>query len=332
MINLHLNGDIVRCPDVQDAKKKTREHYAASYKCPFGVIEYDCQVRNNYHLAHRITDERCDCHLQSCRDYKQEYDESGFLWRRYVCPKMNRQYINSLKKKSFFISTQVYRKMASATHDLVKSSRHKTLFLVLSFPKFKKVPNEKQINECFSKFVENLRSHYGCTGYVAVREYGENTNRVHFHIILSMPYHSFIVLNRAWCSAISDYCDFSPCALRSKAKSLYINSPIRAVKYCCKYFAKSKFTRSETRIVFISNNLIKTPVKMFNTGVQTLLEGYKGIYIQQTSDYSTCYRITNDREFMKYCNEFLYDYFEKSYNYPLFNKKPPDFNVPGPDF
>jgi hypothetical protein len=331
LINLHLNGDIVRCPDTADSKKKVRERYASEYKCPFGVVEYDCQVRNNYHLAHRLTDTRCDCHLRSCQDYKENY-EMGFLWREYVCPKMRDQYAHSIKKKTFEITSQVYRKMASATHDLVKSSRNKSLFLVLSFPKFKITPNEKQINQCFSKFVENLRKNYKCSGYVAVREYGEHTNRVHFHIILSIPYISFTTLNLAWCAAISDYCDFSPCALRSKAKSLYIKSPIQAIKYCCKYFSKSKFTRSSTRLVFMSNNLIKKPVKIYNTSIQSILEGYKGIYIQQTSDFSTCYRITNDRSFMQYCNEYLYETFEKAYNYPLFSKKPPDFVVPAPDF
>jgi hypothetical protein len=326
-----LNGDIVRCPDVADSKKKVRERYAAEYKCPFGVTEYDCKVRNNYHLKHQLTNIRCDAHLQSCVDYK-EVTDNGFSWKMFVCPKMQAQYIHSLKKKSFFISTQVYRKMASATHDLVKSSRHKTLFLVLSFPKFKINPNEKQVNQCFSNFVENLRKNYGCTGYVAVREYGEQTHRIHFHIILSIPYTSFTILNSAWCHSISDFCDYSPAALRSKAKSLYIKNPVRAIKYCCKYFAKSKFTRSETRLVFISNNLIKTPVKVYNTNVQSILEGYKGIYIQQTSDYSTCYRITNDKSFMEYCNNYLYDTFENAYNYPLFSKKPPNFIVPNRDF
>jgi hypothetical protein len=245
---------------------------------------------------------------------------------------MQAQYIHGLKKKSFFISTQVYRKMASASHDLIKSSRHKTLFLTLTFPPFKITPNEKQINQCFSRFVENLRENYGCSGYVAVREYGEKTNRIHFHIILSIPYTSFVNLNNAWCHSISAFCDYSSTALRSTKSSLYIHSPVKAIRYFCKYFAKSKFTRSETRLVFISNNLIKNPIHVYNTSVQGILEGYKGIYIQQTSEYSTCFRITDAVSFMKYCNEYLYEAFENAYNYPLFSKKPPDFVVPGPDF
>ena len=331
MINLHLNGDIVRCPDVQDSKRKVRERYEANHKCIFGVKECDCPVRNIYQLRNRIVNTRCDCHLQSCKEYK-EVTDNGILWRMYVCPKMRLQYIHSLKKKSYYISSQVYRKMASAAHDLIKSTRYKTLFLTLTFPKFKKVPNEQETNQCFSRFTENLRKNYGCTGYVGVREYGKTTHRLHFHIIMSIPYHSFVTLNAAWCHAIQDFCDFSPVALRTTKRSLYIKTPIKAIRYFCKYFSKTKYTRSDTKLYFISNNLIKNPIKIYNTDVRTILKDYKGIYIQQTSDYSTCFRITNERSFMSYCNEYLYEAFEKEWNFPLFSKKIPDFIRPAPDY
>jgi hypothetical protein len=333
MINLHLNGDIVRCPDVQDAKLRLQGSYQATGKCIFGVRECDCPTHNGFNTLHRLNDEtRCDCYLQSCRDYKEVEDESGYLWRMYVCPKMRNQYVNSLKKKSYFISSQVYRKMSSACHDLVKSSPHKTIFLTLTFPQFKLIPNEKQINQCFSKFIENLRSNYDCSGYIAVREYGENNNRVHFHIILSMPYCKFVTLNSSWCSAISNYCDFSPSALRTTSKSLYVKTPIKAIRYFCKYFSKSRYQRSDTKLVFMSNNLIKKPVSVYDTGVETILKGYKGVYIQQTSDYSTCFRITNDKSFMEYCNNYLYETFENAYKYPLFSKKWHNLVVPAPDY
>lgn len=331
MINLHLNGDVVRCPDTVDSKKRLRERYEKAHKCIFGIREYECQTRNKYQKKHSVIGERCDCHTARCRDYK-EVNYGGFVWRMYVCPKMNLQYIHSLKKKTFYISPQVYRKMASASHDLIKSSKHRTLFLTLTFPKFKIEPNENQVNQCFSRFVENLRKNYNCSGYVAVREYGENTQRIHFHIILSMPYTNFTILNSSWCSAISEFSDFSSCALRSTAKSLYIKNPIKAIRYFCKYFAKARFQRSETRLVFISNNLIKNPIKIYNTNPRDLLAGYKGVYIQQTSDFTTCYRITDVKSFMRYCNDFLYDAFEKEYNYPLFNKGSANFCVPSSNY
>lgn len=331
MINLHLNGDIVRCPDVQDAKKRLAERRESEYKCKYGIIEYDCQTRNNYHLRHRITDKRCDCHSARCRDYK-EVTDGGMVWKMFVCPHMNLQYIHSLKKKSYFISSQTYRKMASASHDLVKSSRNRVLFLTLTFPKFKIEPNEQEYNECFSRFLHNLRQNYGCSGYVGVRERGEDNNRVHFHLLLSIPYYSFVTLNAAWCHAIQHFCDFSPLALRTTKQSLYIKNPIKAIRYFCKYFAKSRYQKSNARLVFISNNLIKEPIKIYKTNPRDLLSCYKGVYIQQTSDFTTCYRITNDKSFMEYCNNFLYDAFEKAYNFPLFTRKMANFCVPGPDY
>lgn len=332
MINVHLNGEVVRCPDIAEIKRRAAERHEAAGRCCFGVRECECATRNEYHLTYNLSNVKCDCNSTTCRDYKSYYDSDGRLWRKYRCPNMQRQYVNSLKSKSFYISTDTYRQMSSAAHDLIRSSQYKTLFLVLSFPKFINKPiTEKDANKCFSKFVENLRENYQAVGYVAVRENGETNNRLHFHIVVSMPYHSFVDLNNAWCHAIRDYCHYSPCALRSKKDSLYIKSPVQAIKYVCKYFSKSRFTRSKTRIVFISNNLIRKPVPVVGS-VNKILDGYKGIYINQTSDYSTCFRITNDKELFRFFYNFIYPTFENHYKISLFSKKMPDFVVPAPDF
>ena len=236
-----------------------------------------------------------------------------------MCPGSRSRKSTGNMQKTYTIDTGVYRKLASSAHDLVKSSpKNKSLFLTLTFPPFKIIPNEKQINECFSKFIENLRRNYGCVGYVGVREYGEITNRVHFHVICAMPYHSFVDINRAWCHSIRTFCPFSKSALRTTKQSLYIKSPIKAVKYVCKYFSKSRGVKSETKLYFISNNLIRKPIQR-NIPVSLLLNGYNGIYIQQTSDYTTCFRITDERSFMSFCQEYLYNEFMNEYKYPLFN-------------
>ncbi len=331
MINIHLNGEIVRCPDIVDAKKRLAEQREATNRCIFGVPECRCQVFQQYAIRNSLIKTRCDCYSGRCKEYK-EVKEGQYLWRKYVCPRMQLQYINGLKQKEFGITSQTYRAMASATHDLIKSTAYRTLFITLTFPPFKIEPNEKQINECFSRFVENLRKNYGCNGYVAVRELGETNNRQHFHIVLSMPYHPFLILNSAWCHSIQKFCDFSTCALRTTKKSLYIKNPVKAIRYCCKYFAKTRGQKSGARLVFISNNLIRKPIKRYKIVLQELLEGYKGIYIRQTSDFTTCFRITNDREFMRFCHNYLYEAFENDYKYPLFNKGSANFNVPSPDY
>jgi len=59
----------------------------------------------------------------------------------------------------------------------------------------------------------------------------------------------------------------------------------------------------------MSNNIIQKPKGIYGS-VYDLLKDYKGIYIQQTSDFTTCYRITNLKEFGRFCHNFLYPFFE----------------------
>lgn len=303
MLNIHLNGDIVRCPDISAIQKR-----AAERKEKNGICVY------NYKMCD------CDARKSTISEYDKFYESNICkIAGSDLCPgKKVKKELGDMVK-TYKINTAIYRKMASATHDLVKSShKNKSLFLTLTFPPFKIVPNEKEINHCFSRFVENLRHTYKCTAYVGVREYGENTNRVHFHLVCAMPYTSFTIINRAWCRAIREFCDFSPSALRTTKQSLYIKSPVKAVKYICKYFSKSRGVISKTKLYFISNNLIRKPIKR-NYMVTELLEGYKGIYINQSSDYTTVFRVTDERSFMSYCHEFLYNEFEKEWDFPLFN-------------
>jgi len=315
MINLHLNGDIVRCPDIRAIKIRLAETRLKEGRCKYGIHEIKCPVWVNHCMARpeiKSLSYFGRCYLSGCDD----------------CPLRKKRVETGLMQKSYRIDNTNYRKMASAAHDLVKTSKNKTLFLTLTFPKFKSKPNEKQINESFSKFIENLRSNYNCSGYVAVREYGSIGNRVHFHLLCSLPFTDFVTLNSAWCHSISDYCEFSKNAVRTTKETIFIRNPGKALRYVCKYFAKSKGQSSETRLIFMSNNLIKKPISV-TYDVNTILKGYKGIYINQTSDYSTCFRITDPDEFMRFCNEFLYEEFNKAYNFPIFSNKIADFYSPG---
>jgi hypothetical protein len=315
MVNVHLNGDLVRMPDISAAKKRAYELRDKKHICKYNVYENSCASWQN---------------SLKCWQNVKDFNNTGrcMLSGSDLCPGHVSQKKQGEIKKTFKIDNPVYRKLSSAAHDLVKSSQKKTLFLTLTFPPFKHNPTENEINHCFSKFVENLRENYSCSGYVAVREYGENTHRVHYHILCSLPYTDFVTLNRAWCHAISNISDFAGNAIRTTKETLFIHNPGRALRYVCKYFAKSKYTTSSTRIVFISNNLIKNPIRL-KINVTDLLSGFKGIYINQTSDYTTCFRITNPEEFDRFCKEFLYDAFEKEFNYPLFSKKNPVFYSPG---
>jgi hypothetical protein len=296
MINIHLNGDIIRCPDISEIKKRLNEVRDSHNICRYNMHEDNCEAWQQSLINWQSVKRNSNC--GRC-----------MLGGSISCPGHLRQTETGKKEKSFKIDNVNYRKLSSSAHYLVKKSVYKTLFITLSFPKFKTKYNESQINQCFSKFMENLRANYNCTGYVAVRERGRINNRYHFHLLCSIPFTDFAILNSAWCSAISDICHYSKNAVTSDKKTLFIRNPGRALRYVCKYFAKSKGQYSQSRIIFISNNLVKRPVKCYSNPID-FLKGYKSIQISQTSEWSTAYRITDTKEFDRFCNEFLYELFD----------------------
>jgi hypothetical protein len=298
MINIHLSGDIVRCPDIKEIQRR-----AAIVREQHRICVY------NYH------EDTCETWQQSLKCWQNVKNTNNCgrcnLSGTAVCPGHTDRANKGNRTKQFKIDSQVYRKVSSAAHYLVKESDNKVLFITLTFPQFKKKVTYNEINSYFSKYVENLRKNYNCGGYIAVREFGEKTHRVHFHLLLSIPFVPFSVLNDSWCHCIKDICAYSPNAVTSDKKTLFINKPGRALRYVCKYFSKCRGQNSKTRLVFMSNNIIQKP-KQYQDSIESLLSGYKGIFIQQTSDYSTSFRITDSKDFDHFCNTFLYPFFELS--------------------
>lgn len=319
MINLHLNGDIIRCPNIVEIKRRSAEQKDAHNICIYNIHEDSCSTWINS--------------LKNWQAVKQ-FNCAGRckLSGSDSCPGHQARKTTGKKDKFFNIDNVNYRKLSSAAHYLVKTSQHKTLFITLTFPQFKNGYNEKQLNECFSKFVENLRQNYNCTGYVAVRERGKRgTNRYHYHLLCSIPFVPFADLNNAWCAAISDICYYSKRALTSDKKTLFIHNPGRALRYVCKYFSKSKGQCSKSRIIFISNNLVKKPAHFDNTNceyytINDLLNSFKSVSSRQTSEFSTAFRINDSKEFEFFCDNVLYKFFNlprsvpvNLYSYPLKN-------------
>lgn len=329
MINVHLNGDVVRCPDIREIQKRASEIRDKHNICRYNIFESGCQtwIDNYIHFqTHKNDLSYRRCCLAGCD----------------ICPGHIRQRDRGKAKKKFSVNNQVYRKISSAAHYMVKQSKHKTLFVVLSFPKFKIKPNDKQINECFSRFVENLHNNYGVKYYIGVRERGEKTNRVHFHLLFSMRYINFTYLNDAWNHAISNFCEFSPSAFRTKKNNVIIKNPGFALRYACKYFAKQRGATSDSRLIFISNSLLFKKIYQYNTITGEILKdangkeiykrepllikpvknksindifcNYKSVFIQQTSDFTTCFRITDKLQFDEFCWKYLYSLFELTNN------------------
>jgi len=304
MVNVHLNGDIVRCPDIAEIHKKAAELRDKHRICKYNIHENTCPVWLIAVRSHKHCGRCCLACSAECPGHKIR-KKTGNM------------------KKQYKIDNATYRKIASASHYMVKESKYKTLFITLTFPQFKKRKyNESEINKSFSRFAHNLHEIYGVKYYIAVKELCPTSGRPHFHMLLSIKFTDFNILNGAWCAAISNICYASKNALRTEKNKIIIRSPDRAMRYACKYFAKCRGSRSNTRIVFLSMPLILKP-KNEVISVETILKGYKSIYICQSSDYTTTFRITDQKEFRRFCTLYLYALFELSDNKTDF------FGIPG---
>ena len=349
MINVHLNGDLIRCPDISEIHKRGSEIRDKHNICCYGYLKYNCE-----------------CFLQSLKeDKKIKKVEPGRSCPYSGCLNCSGHKLrveHGKKEKTYSINNQVYRKISSASHLMVKISENKILFVTLTLPpfkykQFKKCKNgicqkifESEINRCFSKFIHNLHENYGCRDYIAVKEYCPSSGRPHFHLLFSLRFTSFIDLNSAWCSALSDICFSSKNAFTSKKGSVIIRNPGRALRYACKYFAKNRGSRNNTRLVFVSNNLLSHSEKSFITdasgvvlsevkkrvsnivkheyynSINDILENYKSISILQTSDYSTRFRITDNFDFDRFCTNYLYNLFDLKQNNTDFEGLPGSLN------
>jgi hypothetical protein len=311
MINVHLNGDVIRCPDIAAIHLRNAALKESHRICKYNYLEDDCKAWQDSLL-----------NWQSVK--KNDTCGRCMLSGSILCSGHLKQVETGNKEKSFKIDNQVYRKIASSSHYLVRESKSKTLFITLTFPQFKKKVSYHEINNYFSRFVENLRTNYNCGGYIAVREFGKNTHRVHFHLLLSIPFVPFPVLNAAWCNCIKDICSYSGSAILSDPKTRFIKNPARAMRYVCKYFAKCKNQKSSSRLIFVSNNILQKPIQMRDSSEYGFLDSFKFDYMKQTSDYTTCFRITDAKEFDRFCDKFLYPLFELSVKKRVFYAFPLD--------
>lgn len=161
---------------------------------------------------------------------------------------------NGKKKKSFMIDMPTYRKISSSAVNLFRNKVNQLIFFTLTFPE-----NIEHINanECFSKFIENLKENYKLNGYVCVHEYTKK-GRSHYHIIADFPFRNVFNLNRAWCSAFSDYMRGSGNALRfpKSYKGAVVKNLGACVRYICKYFGKDKYKPYDARCYFISRDVL----------------------------------------------------------------------------
>lgn len=315
MISVHFNGEIVRHMDSQRINQ-----WKAAQRDNLGMCKYGVAFLN------------CASWVRYCQDRPEIKKLSSYgsciLGGCNKCPRFTQIKKAGNSKKEYSIDWKTYRKIASAAHWMLKEGEHRTVFLTLSFPRWLKEHKltksfyyDEISNILFSRFAENLRKNYSCEHYICVKEYGETTNRVHFHLLATMPYISFTRLNKSWVHTIKEHCESSLCALRTdKKKSSIIKNPTRAIRYVCKYVSKCKDQRSSTRIVFISNCTLRKPVKINEVdqhhldvlrGMKSILNRFKSLEVRKY-DYVTTFKITDYREFYQFCREFLYPLYECS--------------------
>lgn len=305
MVTVHFNGDVVHSANMKKIAEERQIKNDQNRKCIYGRSELTCDTWRQYCLdqpeVKRISDFG-RCILKQCDK----------------CPLYRMRKEAGERIKKFRITSQDYRKMSSGAHWLIKTNRNKVLFFTLTFPpthkKHKYLLNtylDEHSNEFFSRFMENLKEHYHCSGYIAVKEHGTENNRLHFHVLANMPFTDLRLLNSVWCNTIKTICKYSPCALQTDAKNRIIRGDInRAIRYICKYFSKAKRSGGEsyTRLIFITHNLLHKKIAIDDLHPQSVLSGYKGIYINKL-DFVTIFRITDNESFKKFCEVFIYDLF-----------------------
>jgi hypothetical protein len=324
MLSVHFNGEIVRHGDRREISNHIKEVADKEQRCKYGLTEISCPAWRAFCVRQPEVKKLSDygrCFLSGCAK----------------CPAFKQRKDNGEKEKWFSINWKVYRILSSAAHYMIKEQKHKNIFLTLTFGKFKNHEiTDKEANKCISKFLENIRTNYDCSGYIGVRERGAKSNRLHFHFLLNIPFVDFTILNNSWNHAISDYCHFSNCALQTdKRYSAVIYNPARAIRYVCKYFSKTINLEYKSRVYFISNNLLKTKYEAEevqpngtikkviktqsnlvrqirgNYNLFDVLKDIKGIEIH-TFPYVTTFKIPDQRQFNKFCCNFLYPLFECS--------------------
>lgn len=320
MLNIHLNGEVTLTPDFKAIQQRIAERREKERRCKYGLEEIKCNV----YLGH--------CNSQDEVKPISRFGRCPFSFSD-CCPCRRKRKETGLMKKNFDIDNRTFRKMQSAAHYLVKKFAFSTIFFTLTFPQFIKYLTPNEANRLFSKFVENLRRRHGINAYIAVRENGTKFGRLHFHCAVNMPFISFSYLNDYWCNIISDYCKYAPNALQTDPKNKVIKNPVRAMYYLAKYFSKSHGQKSESRIVFISNNLLKSTYddyinketgevftktvsnikRSFNYSqepAKNLFKRYPSFVVTYESEYTTGLKIANSKDFKAFCNEFLYNVFD----------------------
>lgn len=184
-------------------------------------------------------------------------------------------------KKTFRVSPKIRRDALNKSVALVEKQKTYIHFLCLTFPF---MPTDKEANNYFSMFMENLKKNYNAKSYIATKEY-QNNGRPHFHLLVEMPYQKYTVLNKAWNMTYRKKNIFSNNALTTrKGFNTIRKNPIKAIRYITKYMGKDIETVSENRVYFTSHDLKNEKLEINYKILQELIKKH-GVFFEMKNDF-----------------------------------------------
>ena len=203
---------------------------------------------------------------------------------------------NGKKEKTYTIDRAQYRTIASSAVNLWEVQQNNITFFTLTFP-FN--ANEEQANECFSKFMDNLKLNYGLQNYIATKERGEKGqhHKIHYHCLFDIPYISITKLNKAWCNTFRAISPFSGCAVQLPDRrngGSVVKTQERCIKYICKYISKSIGVVFKKPCYFISRDILSKPQQLTAEQV-TMLENSCEVKTF-SHEYFTCISLFEDKD------------------------------------
>jgi len=160
---------------------------------------------------------------------------------------------NGNKKKTYRITSRIFRLMQSSAVNMFANKKHEVVFLTFTLPNS---VSEKDATTSFSRFLDNAKKTYNLKSYIYVKEIGSNSN-THFHALLEIPFFDFDLFKSAWYSAYSRHSsDFYNNNIRiSERHGAIVKEAEQAIKYVCKYVGKSRGTGFTSRCYGISRDI-----------------------------------------------------------------------------
>jgi hypothetical protein len=165
---------------------------------------------------------------------------------------------NGSKTKHFVLTSKHKRLIRSAAIRLFIKKHYGILFCTLTFTKD---IEEKAANQCFSNFIDNLKTNFKLIDYVAVKELTQK-GRPHYHCLLDIPFTDYKKLNKAWIATFSALMPGSRNAFTTGRQPI-IRDVHTVARYITKYITKversNEQTKPLTRQYFISRGTACRP-------------------------------------------------------------------------